>query len=390
MSWKSKLFALLIVVLAATLSVFLVKTKPVAQSQVWSGRELAVDTVTLNKQDVSPYIKLTGRLEPVRTTELRFEVAGQVLERLVELGQSVQTSQTLFVVDSRDYRDVMAQAQAEFDIIQLGIERDRALLDLAKQKIVLQIAEVKRFAGLDQQMLSSRSQLEAAEQKLLQLRTEQVELENAIAISQARLQINRAKLQLAQRNLLRTRLLAPYSGVVNAVHAELGDYVNIGQLALQLVDVSAFHFLVNVTGDVAAALRIGDAVELQVQQRKYQARVIAVQQVPDTDTYSHEVLIRVAGEGLYAAMTGRVALPRATQKDVFVVPKTALYYADGRSYLFIVDQQRLLRRVEVTTAARLDDQVVVRGDLQAGQMLVARGVSSLYSGVSVVVRSTEH
>ena len=253
---KSKLTSLLLIALTIAASVFLLKTKPLPQVKPQPNKTLTVDVVTLKKQDVSPHVRLTGRLEPVRTTELRFEVTGQVLERRVDLGQTVQSSQTLFVVDDQDYRDALAQAQAELDLVQLDIDRDTALLDLAKQKTVLQTKEVQRFAGLDQRKLSSRSQLDAAKQELLQFRTEQLQLENAVIRSRARLQINRARLNLARRNLLRTHVAAPYDGVVNAVHAELGDYVNVGQPALALVDVSAFHFSVSVTGDVASILSI--------------------------------------------------------------------------------------------------------------------------------------
>ena len=378
---------MLAVLAAAAASLFLLETRPAPQSKPLTERVFDVDALSLKRQDVSPHISLTGRLEPVRTTDLRFEVNGQVLERLVELGHAVETSQTLFVVDDRDYRDALTQAQAEFDIIKLDIERDRALLKLAKRKTVLQAAEVKRFAGLDQQMLSSRSQLDAAEQKLLQLRTEQVQLENAIAASQSRLQISRSRLNLARRNLARTRLLSPYDGAVNALHAEEGDYVNLGQMALELVDVSAFDFLVNVRGDLASVLHVGDAVTLTIQRKEYRAKLRSVQRVPDAGTYSHEVFIRVAAPDLYAAMTGTVDLPLPPQRDVFVVPLTALQYVDGRSYLFVIDDDRLLHRVEVKTGARLRKRVIVRGALRDGQNFVAHSVESLSGGETVFMRS---
>ena len=112
----------------------------------------------------------------------------------------------------------------------------------------------------------------------------------------------------------------------------------------------------------------------------------AVQQVPDVDTYAHEVLIRVSGEGLYAAMTGTVELPLPPQRNVFLVPSAALQYMDGRSYLFVVDGQQVLHRLEVTAGARLGAQVVVDGDMRVGQDLVTRATDSMQGGKSVVVR----
>ena len=108
---------------------------------------------------------LRAAFQPRRSAALRFEVAGQLLQREVEPGMTVATGDTLLILDDRDLKDQERTAEAELRLEESGIERDRIRLEQAVRHRELQREEVARHMRLGKRSLLSQSSLNAAEQK---------------------------------------------------------------------------------------------------------------------------------------------------------------------------------------------------------------------------------
>ena len=79
--------------------------------------------VTVQPQSVPLVVELPGRLEPIRTAEVRARVAGVVQKRLFTEGSTVKAGQSLFAIDPASYQAALdsalaAQAQAEAQLAQ--------------------------------------------------------------------------------------------------------------------------------------------------------------------------------------------------------------------------------------------------------------------------------
>ena len=72
-----------------------------------------VGVVTVTPSAVAVVNELPGRLEGVRTAEVRARVEGIVEKRLFAEGSDVKEGTTLFQIDPRPYADAAAQAEAE-------------------------------------------------------------------------------------------------------------------------------------------------------------------------------------------------------------------------------------------------------------------------------------
>lgn len=67
----------------------------------------------------------------------------------------------------------------------------------------------------------------------MKLQAEEARLQYSVDSANARIMIRQAELNKAERNLGRTKLVAPFDGVVNAVFFEVGDYAASGQIAVR-------------------------------------------------------------------------------------------------------------------------------------------------------------
>ena len=87
--------------------------------------------------------------------------------------------------------------------------------------------------------------------------------------------------------------------------------------------------------------------------------------------------VKDAGAPATAALKLK-ALPNA-----LVVPVSSILYHNDERFIFIAEA-KALRRVAVTLSAREGQLQVVNGEIQAGEMVVARDVAFLTDGQSVV------
>ncbi len=372
---------LILLVLAATALLLLV-IQPHEEPAL---RSLAPSPVLVNlasKTDLYPRELVSGRLQPVRRVWLRFEVDGRVAQRRVEPGQPVAAGESLLALEDRDYRDTLIQAQAEWQQAEEDLQRDRRLLKLAERSRELQEEEVSRLNSLGERSLASKTRLGDAQALLAQRQSEEARLRASVATGPQRVAARKAAVDLAERNLDRTTLRAPFSGRVNQVQLEVGDYASRNQQALELIS-DQLDFYAQVRGPVARALTLGQEVTVTVGDRLYTAIVAAVQPDPDPSTFTHAIRLRMPESETRSGALAVVQLPLQPLVDALVVPSTAILLDEGGAFVFRV-RGEYLQRVAVELGTRVGEQQVIVSGIEAGERVVVRDVAALADGQMVV------
>lgn len=140
------------------------------------------------------------------------EVAGRIVKLTVTDNQFVHKGDVLFEIDPADYRIALESAQAQ-------AKRDAAALDYAR-------ANEGRQATLEGEGWVSKNIYQQSASALYQL-------EAAVAV-------DRAAIAKAQLDLSRVVIRSPVNGYVTNLLAQLGDYANVGQRLIALVDSDSF------------------------------------------------------------------------------------------------------------------------------------------------------
>jgi RND family efflux transporter MFP subunit len=376
----SRQLSLLLALVA--ISVLLVITRPEQGSELREAVSPRVQVETVGLHDLQPVATVSGRLEPARKAALHFELSGQVEARPVEPGQAVQEGELLLALDAGDFADALAEAEAQLTQERRNIERDRALLKLSRRNYVLSQSELARLEKLGADSLVSQSQLDEGRIRLIQLEAEAAQLEASTGSAESRLALREAARNRAARNLERTRLSAPFSGTVNAVLVQQGDYVTPNQTVVDLIDSSRLDLYLEVRGDVAHALSQGQTVEVRANGRRLQGEVIALQVDPDPVTFTHAVRVRVSGEQARPGQVAEASLPLQPLHQVAAVPSTAVLYDEGRTYVFRVDAG-ILELVEVELGQRVGDLQVVEQGIGEADRIVTRDVAALSDGQKI-------
>ncbi|MBA4720678.1 MAG: efflux RND transporter periplasmic adaptor subunit [Alcanivorax sp.] len=161
-----------------------------------------VDVLPIETAHSQFQLRSQGTVQPRIETQLVAEVSGKVIRIADEFvaGGLFQADQVLIEIDPSNYRNTLAQAQAE-------LKRLRAAHRLARQQL-------DRFENLYQRKNISKSDLEQRQSEAEQ--------------TQAAIQSQQALVQQAQRDLERTRIHLPYDGLVKERSVDLGQFVAAG------------------------------------------------------------------------------------------------------------------------------------------------------------------
>lgn len=157
-----------------------------------------VRIVTVAVLPIANVIELPGRLQAVRTSEVRARVDGIVQRRLYTEGTDVHAGQPLFAIDARPMR-------AQLNVAEASLARAEATAANAAQ-------DVARYKGLVAQQALSQQEYDAA---VARLRTAQADVAQ-----------NRAQISAARLNLGYTTVTAPISGRAGRAEVTEGALVS--------------------------------------------------------------------------------------------------------------------------------------------------------------------
>ncbi len=374
---------LLLLAITLLLIFILLFTRPEKTAALRAPVIPTVVVTQVQRSDVRATLKVSGRLQPRLAATLSAEVAGRVVERAAEPGQQVAAGALLLRLEDGDYRDALIRAESQLAQERAAVVRDRRLLKLASQNRALQAKEVARLAT---ESISSQSRRDETRQRLLQLQGEEARLDYAVSTAASRVSLRQAELARAERDLARTRIVAPFAGTLNELLVDVGDRTAINRELASLVALDELDLYAELPGDTRTALTLGQTQMISVNGEPHEGRLVSLQREPDRNTHTRALRIRVAGQGLMPGALADTLLPLRPLNNALLVPVAALLREDGKAYLFVESGGKLSRRA-VELGIRDGDAVVVVSGVEAGERIVARDVAALSDGQSVKVVS---
>ncbi|MDX1593942.1 MAG: HlyD family efflux transporter periplasmic adaptor subunit [Gammaproteobacteria bacterium] len=242
--------ALPVAILAAAFAVFawLRAGKPVQAPPEPEAKRWRVEVMAIEPAPRSPALTLYGRVETPTRVRPAAPGPGVVAEVPAREGARFTAGTLLAALDPRDFRTDVARARAELADVeaQLEAERLRVRADreaLAKERQLLALAESARDRArrLQDRELGSETALDEADSALrrqeLAVTTRRLAVDGAdarLAQLEARRARRVAELDAAELALERSRVIAPFDGLVAAVHVAPGDRVQVGAPLLEI------------------------------------------------------------------------------------------------------------------------------------------------------------
>lgn len=398
---KRVVLPLAILAVAAAAFAWLRATRPDQPAPQPQEKAWRVEVRALEPARRAPVLTLYGRVETPTLARPAAPGPGVVAEVPAREGATFAAGTLLLALDARDFAPALDRARAEVADLeaQVAVERlrgdaDRAALAQEQQLLALAEAAVQRAARLKKQNLGSDTALDDASTALGRQQLALTERRLAVDSHQARLQQLEARLARAvaaradaELALERSRVTAPFAGIVAAVHVAPGDRVQVGSPLLEIYPEDGLELRARVAAryqsELLAALARGVPPRARAALDGTLLELPLLRLAGSGDPSGLDAFFGVpAGHGVRLGALLEVALERPAVDDALAVPYPALY-GNGRIYL-LRDGRLHGVDVEVLGPAAAQGEVLVRAaGLGPGERVVVTHLPNAVHGLPV-------
>ena len=299
----------------------------------------------INASPQIQHVVLRGKTENKRTVSVKAETTGRIVDRPVERGTAVEEGDLLCQISMEDRYASLAQSREALNQARIEYEGSLKLQERGYQS------------------------------------------ETAIAQAKATLAAAEANLKRAELDIQRTYVRAPFAGVVEEVHSEVGDFVSPGATCVTVVDLNPMLLvgrvaekdvhLLKVEQPVTGVLSDGSMVEGPVS-------FIGAQSDPATRTYAVEIEVPNESYDLRSGLTTEIRIPVAEVLAHKISPALFALDDEGRIGVRIVNEEGVVEFHHVTIVRDETDGVWVSG-LPAVATLITVGQELVVPGEIVEV-----
>lgn len=369
-------FALVLAILlvAAGVAVVMYRTGPKADEAAEARPLPPVVTLAVEIGDFPVEITTQGTVESRRETRIAAELAGRVVEVAEGLRQGgrVTQNEVLVRIEATDYAAALAEARSALADAELALAQEEARGEQAR-------VDWDRLGG-------TRTAIPLA------LREPQ------LAAARARAEAARAAVTLAERNLTRTEIRAPFDAVVREGMVEVGAVTRPGEPIAELFAAGDLEIRLPLTLEDYGFLKYHDdgTVDARIvltgtlggREVSWKAEPARLDAEIDRRSMSAFLFARI----LPSAEPGVPELPPVGMfvgasvsgdilADVALVPRLAL--REGGEVIVITGDNRVeFRTVEVARTTR--EMAVLRGGLAAGERLCLTRINAPVAGMEVI------
>lgn len=297
---------------------------------------------------------LTGIVKENSTLNLAFETAGRIEVIQVKEGDCVKAGQVIARLNDEDY---------ELSVKALQTQRDLAFRDAERKK---KMFEQKALSG---------NEYEAAQTKLENLD---------------------AQLELQKNKYGYTTLKAPVNGFIQKVNMHKGELAGVGSCIATLLDLSKMEVEVGLPSELYHKRSLFGEVTCSLNGNPKKRYILDEMKavVKSDGNQLYKVLFRMKDmevDEITAGMNVEVHIPIRTENQVIslMLPSSSVCKdAVGSPYVYIVNSENTLDKVEISVIGMEGNYICVRGELPSGSKVVKAGVPSLHEGQKVKIVQT--
>lgn len=314
-----------------------------------------------------PTVRLTGSVEARSAGVVASEVAGLVVELAAREGDAVRRGQPL-----------------------VRLRRGNLELRLAARRADLQEAE----ARLD---LATRNQERARELFSSEVISRQ-QLDDAISeftAWQGRVDSLKAEIAQVEDDLERSVLRAPYSGVVVAERTQVGEWLAVGDPALEMVGLDDLEVVLDMPERYFSQVAEGTTARISFESLpgvEIEGKISAIIPRADAKARAFPVKVRFNNRDrrVGVGMLARVDFPAGDAQAATVVPKDAVVRRGDAAMVYRIGDGGTVEPVMVQQGTAVGDWIAVDGALEPGQRVVTRGNERIFPGQPVAGEPVEY
>lgn len=262
---NKKLIWILIAVVVLIAALFGMK-----QAGIIGGEEgIKVTTEKVAKRTIIETVNASGKVYPEVEVKVSSDISGEIVELMVEEGDSVRKGQVLAKIFADIYLTQRDQVAASVRQQQALVDNSQAQLAALQSALSQAEAQFRRQEQLMKEKVISLSEFEQAENAYNTAKANYNAGLQTIRANQASVASTRANLESANKNLGRTTIQAPMNGVVSLLAVKKGERVvgtaqMTGTEMMRIADMEKIEVRVEVGENDIPKVHLGDSALVEI------------------------------------------------------------------------------------------------------------------------------
>jgi len=325
----------------------------------------AVDAKSVRVDNIVVNMEVVGNLRALDAIDVTSEINGIVTKINFTEGQSIQKGEILFLLDS----------------------------NIEKAEITIQKADVDRWTALlERRQRLARSAEKLSETKnIARTRLDQLLTDETEALAQ--LQIAKAKLIIAQNNLYKKIIKAPFNGVTGLKLKSIGEYLEPGEIVTSLDSMDPIELDFEVPESVISSLKIDTEINAFTRawgDEVFTGIIKSVNTRVNLESRSITVRAEISNSNLKLkpGMFMMVKLPIITRKNAIIVPEESVL-TDGTQRTIYVIKDGVTKSKPVKLGQRLPGEVEVLEGISSDAIVITGGIQKVRDGSKVIIRESK-
>lgn len=369
---------IIILILAAAL---LLSTVAGCASQKAS-HNLPVATAVAANRELDTNLVFSGVLLPTQTVDISSRTTGQVVALPHKVGDLVKSGDVLMILDIQALQGQLMQAEANYKSAQAGAQAAENAAVISKTNLDAAQANFDRIQTLFNAGAVSQSQMDEARDKLT-IAEKQYQTASGPALDQARANADAAfaSVRNYQIQIDISTIRSPIDGVLTTRNVNIGQVVTSGSAVISIVDSSILKLKSTIPQEQLRLLTLGQDMDVTIDSYpgtvfKGTITTIGPIAVSTGELFPVEISLK-NDQGLMAGLSAHSTLN--LEAAGVVVPRTAIQTIDGKSYVYLIQDNKAYQR-EVTLGLSNDQDIVIISGLDEGERVAVSNVGQLADG----------
>jgi RND family efflux transporter MFP subunit len=318
-----------------------------------SDKAIGITIKTMNGENFSHYIHVTGKVDAVDYAVISPETGGQIKTIHVKEGQWVRKGQVLVSLNT--------------DVTVNSIREVKTNLELANKLYEKQKKLWEQNIGSEIEYLQAKTNKESAE----------------------------ARLNTLQAQLDMSRLSAPFDGYVDRIFAKEGELAMAGaSRILEIVNLDKIEIKADIPETYVGAIKKGEKVNITFEalpNDTIEASISWISKVIDKQnrTFQIKLMLTNKNEKIKPNMVSTIKINDFNANSAFVIPSIILKQDIKGFYIYKVDtlnKDSIATKIYIAPGLSYKDETMVETGIKQGDKIIIDGHSIVSTGAKVKVK----
>lgn len=211
----------------------------------------------------------------------------------------------------------------------------------------------------------------------------------------ANLKVAQANYEVSKARLSKTKITAPFDGIIGTRKVSVGAFLRTGQQITELANLNEIRIRFSAPERFLAQLKRNAEVTISSSVfpgHEVNGRIIAIEPILDSETRNINIVARVQnpGQKFRPGMSANVFAVLSKRTNALTIPNEAVFANGNQSFVFVVKKDSSVAAIPITLGLQTSEIVEVVNGLEAGMQVVKAGHQKLFDGAKVLPINSNH